>query len=186
MTLTTFPSQPRQSLASQLDRLESILNNLHTTLQIAMCAAVEKAMRQAIQEALPTLLTALLNHPQLLSVLHSRTHAAAPPAPIRAAVCAAYRWLGHVCRTVWVPCVAWLGQAVQHRPWLAVVIKRLCRCKGRVLWACGMGLVMSLVISYAGPWLGLLAGFVVGFLLTLAVQDRHHLFPWLAKQIADD
>jgi hypothetical protein len=188
MTLTTFPGQPRKTLASQLDRLEDILDHLPATLQSAVSAAVAQAVTQAVQESLPTLLTALLHHPQFLDALHAQTNpAAAWAAPVYTAVRDACRRLGHASRAAWQQlrsaCVAWLGQAIQHRPLLAAAGKRLCRWKRRLLWACGMGLATSLVILWAGPWLGVSIGFLAGFVLTLVVQDWQRLRPLLTRPI---
>jgi hypothetical protein len=36
---------------------------------------------------------------------------------------------------------------------------------------------MSLVICWTGRWLGVIVGFMAGFLFTLAVQDRQRLRP---------
>jgi hypothetical protein len=46
----------------------------------------------------------------------------------------------------------------------------------RQLWtACGVGLLFSVAIYFAGPWLGLLIGWVGGFILALVVQGRDAL-----------
>ncbi|HEY7427180.1 MAG TPA: hypothetical protein VH682_23300 [Gemmataceae bacterium] len=191
MMPTTFPGQPRKTLASQLDRLESILNNLQGTLQSAVSVAVEKAVGQAIQDAVPALLTALLSNAQVLTILQSRAATAAPPAaPACGAVRGACQWLDHRIRTAWHPmqtsCRLWLGHVVQHSSWLAAGIKRLCRCICRGPWACGVGLGMSFIICWAGPWLGVMVGFMAGFLFTLAVQDWQRLRTQLATLIADE
>lgn len=138
MTLTTFPGQPRKTLASQLDRLEHILDHLPATLQNAVSAAVAQAVTQAVQQALAMLLTALLHHPQLLNALHSRANPpTAPVAPICAAVREACQRFHHASWGVWQQvrsaCAVWLGRTVQHSPLLAAAGKRLGRCKRRLL-----------------------------------------------------
>jgi hypothetical protein len=190
MTETTFPGQPRKTLANPLDRLEDILGHLQATLQSAVSAAVEQAVTQTVQEALPTLLTDLLHHPQFLDALHPRATPPTPPAaPVRAAVRVACQRLDHVSRAAWQQVrsasATWLEQAVQHSPLLVAAGKRLSRCKRRLLWAGGMGLATAVVILWVGPWLGVSVGFLAGFLLTLAVQERRRLHPLLANENDD-
>src|SRR5262249_26218744 len=83
--------QPRPMLASQLDRLDRILDGLPESLQAAVRDAVEQAVaaavHQAVSQAVPTLLTPLLQHPHLLHALHPGMATASPrAAAVRAAV----------------------------------------------------------------------------------------------------
>ena len=65
MTMLTSLGQPRQTLASQLDRLDGILDSLHEGLHKAVAAAVEQAVAQAVQDAVPTVLAAILSNPSV-------------------------------------------------------------------------------------------------------------------------
>jgi len=47
--------------------------------------------------------------------------------------------------------------------------------KGRVLAACGIGVAAGVVTYWAGPWLGIAAGWLSGFAVSLAVQGRNAL-----------
>jgi hypothetical protein len=47
--------------------------------------------------------------------------------------------------------------------------------KGRVLAACGVGVAAGAMTYCVGPWLGVAAAWVGGFVTTLAVQARNAL-----------
>lgn len=73
---TTTPAesnvQQRKTLASQLDRLEGILDGLDT----ALAGAVQEAVEQAVKQAVRAVLTEVLTNRELQEQLHQ----AAPPA----------------------------------------------------------------------------------------------------------
>ena len=72
-TRTNLDSQPRKTLASQIDRLDGILDGLDAALAGAVQEAVEQAVKQAVQAVLTEVLT---NRP-----LQEQLQQAAPPAP---------------------------------------------------------------------------------------------------------
>src|SRR5262245_13520253 len=75
MTTTTTNGQSRKTLASQLDRLDSILDGLSDALNGAVASAVEgaveRAVRQAVgeavQETLQAVVAEVIAHPDLLA-----------------------------------------------------------------------------------------------------------------------
>ena len=69
--------QTRKTLASQLDRLDSILDGLSEGLTDAVASAVREAVGLAVQEAVQAVLTELLTNP----ALREQQQKAAPPAP---------------------------------------------------------------------------------------------------------
>jgi hypothetical protein len=69
--------QTRTTLASQLDRLDSILDGLSEGLTDAVASAVREAVGLAVQEAVQAVLTELLTNPALREQLQK----AAPPSP---------------------------------------------------------------------------------------------------------
>ena len=78
MTKTMEMNGPaRKTLASQIDRLDSILDGLSEGLHQAVAQAVREAVGLAVQEAVQAVLTELLNNPALREQLQK----AAPPAP---------------------------------------------------------------------------------------------------------
>src|SRR6516162_7316253 len=60
MTTTTTNGSVRKTLASQLDRLDSILDGLSDALNGAVASAVEGAVRQAVSQAVKETLQAVL------------------------------------------------------------------------------------------------------------------------------
>src|SRR5215469_10039573 len=91
MTTTTTNGQVRKTLASQLDRLDSILDGLSDALNEAVASAVEgaveRAVRQAVGEAVRETLQAVIaevaSNPDLLAaartLLAPGTAADVPP-----------------------------------------------------------------------------------------------------------
>ena len=78
MTKTMEMNGPtRKTLASQLDRLDSILDGLSEGLDQAVAQAVREAVGLAVQEAVQAVLAELLTNPALREQLQK----AAPPAP---------------------------------------------------------------------------------------------------------
>jgi len=70
MTVTNNTSSPRKTLASQLDRLDSLLDGLGESLNEAVATAVQQAVSVAVQQAVVEVLT----NQDLQRLLH-------PPAP---------------------------------------------------------------------------------------------------------
>jgi hypothetical protein len=80
MTKTLEMNGPaRKTLASQLDRLDSILDGLSEGLDQAVAQAVREAVGLAVQEAVQAVLTELLTNPALREQL--QRPAASQPAP---------------------------------------------------------------------------------------------------------
>jgi len=71
---TTTNGQVRKTLASQLDRLDSILDGLSDGLSEAVATAVQQAVTAAVQQAVSVAITELLTNAELQRLLH-------PPAP---------------------------------------------------------------------------------------------------------
>src|SRR4051812_4749727 len=77
-TMTTITNgQNRKSLASQLDRLDTILDTLGVGLNQAVASAVEQAVEVAVREAIQGVIAEVLTNPDLLALLRT---AVTPPA----------------------------------------------------------------------------------------------------------
>jgi hypothetical protein len=74
---TNINGQPRKTLASQIDRLDGILNGLDAALAGAVQDAVEQAVKQAVQAVLTEVLT---NH-ELQEQLQQAAQPTPPPEP---------------------------------------------------------------------------------------------------------
>jgi hypothetical protein len=75
---TNTDGQSRKTLASQLDRFDSILDGLSDGLNQAVSSAVREAVGLAVREAVQAVLTELLTNPALREQL--KAPEAAPPA----------------------------------------------------------------------------------------------------------
>jgi hypothetical protein len=74
-TRTPSNGQPRQTLASQLDRLDDILDGLDA----ALAGAVQEAVEQAVKQAVQAVLTEVLTNRQLQEQLHQAAQPTPPP-----------------------------------------------------------------------------------------------------------
>ena len=194
MTTTTTNGQARKTLASQLDRLDSILDGLADALNGAVASAVEgaveravkQAVGEAVRETLQAVITEVVSNPDLLAaartLLTPGTAADVPPdSPttpperprglIRRAGDGLKAGLG-VAATA---CGFVAGQAAGVKAVARGAWGLARKFKGRVLAACGVGLAAGAATLLAAPWLGVAAASVVGFCGTLAVKARNAL-----------
>jgi hypothetical protein len=196
MTTTTTNGSARKALASQLDRLDSILDGLSDALDGAVATAVERAVRQAVSQAvketLQAVMTEVVSNPDLVAAARTLLAAGAPadvPAdpPERPKGLFRRAWGGvqaglavaaAACNGAGA-CVARQAAAVKsvaRSGWLL-----LSRFRGRLLMACGVGAAAGALTYLAGPWLGAAIAWAGGFVATLAIQAlnglRHLLAP---------
>src|SRR5215510_6690607 len=104
MTTATNGRTARPTLATQIDRLDRLLDGLSENLTEAVADAVRAAVVQAVQ----TVLTELLTNPAVLAKLRD---ALPPPTPkavscprLRERLSQAWSWLGDKLRSVWRVC----------------------------------------------------------------------------------
>jgi hypothetical protein len=76
-TKTNLNGQERKTLASQIDRLDSILDGLSEALSESVSTAVQEAVSLAVKEAVQMVLTEVLTNPEL----RDRLQPPSPPAP---------------------------------------------------------------------------------------------------------
>jgi hypothetical protein len=74
-TRTNSNGQPRKTLASQLDRLDRILDGLDA----ALAGAVQEAVEQAVKQAVQAVLTEVLTNRQLQEQLQQTAQSDPPP-----------------------------------------------------------------------------------------------------------
>jgi hypothetical protein len=196
--MTTTTNGMRKTLASQLDRLDSILDGLSdglneavaTAVEGAVGRAVEMAVRQAVGEAVRETLQAVIaevvSNPDLLAAARTLlTPGTAADVPSDNPTTPPERPRGLFQRTC-DGVKAGLGAAAtacSHVVGQAAGVKAVARggwqlakqFRGRVLAACGVGVAAGAVTLLAAPWLGVAAASVVGFCGTLAVKARDAL-----------
>jgi hypothetical protein len=76
---TNINGQPRKTLASQIDRLDGILNGLDA----ALAGAVQEAVEQAVKQAVQAVLTEVLTNRDLQEQLQQAAQPTPPPEPPR-------------------------------------------------------------------------------------------------------
>ena len=81
MNPTTNAHGQRKSLASQIDRLDTMLDGLADGLNDAVAQAVKGAVALAVKEAVQAVLTEVLTNPAVLAKLQAATPAAQPEQP---------------------------------------------------------------------------------------------------------
>jgi hypothetical protein len=187
-TTTTTNSQARKTLASQIDRLDSLLDGLSENLNQAVADAVQgavelavrQAVGQAVKEAVQAVLTEVLTNADLLAAVRGLLPIPPPPdAPmtdpperpkglfqracdgVRAGLGAAATACGYV-----------VGKAAGVKAFARGGWQLARKFRGRVLAACGVGVAAGVVTLWAAPWLGVAAASVTGFVATLAVKAR--------------
>ena len=183
-TKTTDNGQVRKTLASQLDRLDQILDTLGEGLNEAVATAVEQAVETAVREGVRQgvrgALTELLTDPDVLAAIRATVVAQAgdsqaSPAShapegkpgllgrawgwARAGVRKAGSALGAAARRVrQAAATAWGG------------LGHLKPFRSQILLALGVGAAAGVGAYCAGPYVAAGAGWLAGVLSTLAVQ----------------
>lgn len=186
MTVKTETNgQVRKTLASQLDRLDRILDNLSEGLNEAVATTVEgavEAVSEGVKEAVHAILTEVLSNADLLAALHTALPAApapaapsTPPEPPQGLLDGAWGCVKAGLGLAGGACARVAGRAAGVKTVARSAWQLAKRFKGRVLAACGVGVVAGVVTYAAGPWLGVAAGWLSGFAVSLAVQARNGL-----------
>jgi len=194
MTTTTTNGQVRKTLASQLDRLDSILDGLSEALNGAVASAVEgaveravkQAVGEAVRETLQAVIAEVVSNPDLLAaartLLAPGGTADVPPDPPERPRGLFRRACDGVKSGLAVAAAACNGAGAYVANKAAAVKaaarsgwRLLSRFRGRLLIACGVGVAAGAATLLAAPWLGVAAASVVGFFSTLAVSARNAL-----------
>jgi hypothetical protein len=183
---TTTNGRARPTLATQIDRLDSLLDGLSENLTEAVADAVRAAVLTAVQ----TVLTEVLTNPEVLARLRDALPPATPATPKAALVSGptmkerlakVWSWLGAKVRSMVGGCqggLNWLGQGAAHvqervqkvgkAVWLRIRLLR--HFRGKLLLALGVGVAAGVAAFLAAPWLAALLSGLGGFMTAVAVQ----------------
>jgi hypothetical protein len=190
MTTATTTNGVRKTLASQIDRLDRILDGLSENLNQAVADAVQgavelavrQAVGQAVKEAVQAVLAEVLTNADLLAAARTLL---APGAPAGVPADPPERPKGlfrRACDKVQAgvavaanACAAMAGRVAGVKAAARAGWQLARRFKGRLLAAGGVGLAAGAATLLAAPWLGVAAASVVGFCGTLAVKARNAL-----------
>jgi hypothetical protein len=183
--MTTMTNgQVRKSLASQIDRLDQILDGLAEGLNEAVAMAVKEAVALAVQEAVHGILAEVLSNADLLAKLRGTigvnikddSTMAAQAAPTvqksRVGKLAGQvgSWLGlgwGAVRQAGASVVARIEQAITTVKCRWQLVRQFRR---PVMAALIVGVVAGLAAYCGGPYIAAFAGWLAGFTTTLTVQ----------------
>jgi hypothetical protein len=181
---------PRKNLASQLDRLDRILDGLADGLNDAVASAVKQAVAVTVQEAVRSILTELLTNPEVVACLRPNVNAA----ETAAIVPPAKRTPKSTLRERFGRVSGWIRQQMQtacqtahalflrtHKGGISFwgKVRSLRRFKAPLLVAFCVGVAAGLAAFFAGPWLAAGVSALSGFTATLAV----HAGLWLRRSL---
>lgn len=206
---TASNSQTRKSLASQIDRLDGILDGLADGLNDAVALAVKEAVAVAVKEAVQTVLAEVLTNPEIAarlqaSLVKNTPRPASRDVTWRDRLAKIRQKVTGCCMAIAKKCGAGL-----HRAWRAAVClgRKAVQVPGKVvrrgaevaakiaanLWvvrqfkyqllvALAVGAAAGVAAYFAGPWLSVLASGVGGFAASAAVQGAL----WLRRTLTFD
>jgi hypothetical protein len=177
VTLNNGAQQQRKTLASQLDRLDTILDALSDGLNQAVAHTVEQAVGSAVRDTVQGVLAELLTNPAVLARLREALVPTAPvaqPAPEPAPPVTVRDRARSAARSVRTTCGSFLSKVQGWCGMLADKAKACCRLvrphTKPLLLAAGVGVALGVTAYLAGPWFAACAGWLAGFTTTLGVQ----------------
>jgi hypothetical protein len=207
MTMTTMINpdangRKRASLNEQINRLDNMLDGLSEGLNEAVADAVKAAVGTAVKEAVQAVLTEVLNNPEIRARLHTSAPLAnesldsevlrAPCSPTvgerlngwwhraRACIVSLRTACAEPMRNLRTSASKASQWAREHLSALRLRCEAIRPFKYQLLTALGIGLIVAVVVCYAGPWIAAIVGGIGGFVTTLAVQAGI----WLRKVLA--
>jgi hypothetical protein len=182
----------RASLNEQINRLDNMLDGLSEGLNEAVADAVKSAVGTAVKDAVQAVLMEVLSNPEIRARLHVSPPLAnesldsevlrAPCSPTvgerlsiwwqRARACIVS--LRAACTEPLRKLRASASKASQwareHLLALRLRYEVIRPFNYQLLTALGIGLIVAVIVCYAGPWIAALVGGIGGFVTTLAVQ----------------
>ena len=195
MTTMTMPhpnGRKRPSLSEQINRLDSVLDGLSENLNDAVADAVKAAVGIAVKEAVQTALKEVLAHPTISAKLQPPTAPVNEPPPGPSRKIPTRPTLGQRLAAGWQQARGWAASVREAcRSPLQTVrifagnlwhrsVSRLTavRTIGELLWhfkfpaltALTVGVLMAVLVFFAGPWMAAVLSGIGAFVMTLAVQ----------------
>ena len=164
----------RKSLAEQIDRLDSILDNLGEGLndavagamQEAVGLAVRQAVEQAVRQGVQAAVAEVLSNPDVLALLR----AAAPPATPTPSVPTGPSRLKKFASAAKNCAKATLQKLGQVAAAARSPLQLVAQFKVPLLLALSVGTVAGTAALYAGPWVAAGVAWLGGFTAALAAQ----------------
>lgn len=195
MTPMTNNGRVRKTLASQLDRLDQILDCLSDGLNEAVATAVQEAVALAVQQAVRAALSEVLTNPEVLALLRgaaqqsqtSQSQPATQPVGVRLRerIGQAVSWVGNRLRQFGRACCAAKERISSGMAAFRRRLELLRPFRLPILIALSIGVVTGVAAYFAGPWLSAVASGLGGFATTLAVQAGLWLRRMLGTSLSD-
>lgn len=182
----------RKSLASQLDRMDGILDVLGDGLNEAVAGAVDQAVGTAVSSAVASVLNELLTNPAVVTRLRDALAQASPPVaafaaqvppnPTRVPYASRMRDHFETAKKKLISlatCIrAMLSSAGgKLKGWLSGVMSKAGACvrlvkpyRQPLLLSAGVGVAIGVTAFFAGPYFAAAAGGLAGFTTALGVQ----------------
>ena len=169
----------RKSLAEQIDRLDGILDCLADGLNDAVAAAVKEATALAVKEAVRGVLSEVLTNPDFLERIRSTivppSQGMQPVGPQAQGPTSKERLhrlgnqvkaqLRNVCSSTLHTVKGMAARALER-------CRIVWHFKRQLLIALGVGSLVGVGVSFGGPYAAAVAGWLGGFMTTVAVQAR--------------
>jgi len=187
-TMTSNGRPARKTLASQIDRLDTMLSGLAESIDETVADAVRAAVVVAVREAVQAVLSEVLTNPELLAQLREALPSSTPPVAtpvagptLKERLTRAWSWLGARVRSVVGVCQGGLnrlGEGATH-------VKERVQKAGRAVWqrlrllrpfggqlllAAGVGVAAGVAAFLAAPWLAAVLSGLGGFMTAVVVQ----------------
>jgi hypothetical protein len=199
MTNSNRNGRKRMSLDEQIGRLDQTLDGLADGLNEAVADAVKMAVGNAVREAVQCTLTDVLTNPDILARLRATAAPKVEEEPARPEVSEPEKhvsiWyrLGCLCKRIRDSLAdvrkTLRSSAGNLRGWtserltaLWEICQMLSPFKNHLMTALAIGMLVGIGVWFAGPWLGIVASAVGGFVMTLGVQAGL----WVRKLLAHD
>ena len=182
----------RASLNEQINRLDSVLDGLSENLNDAVADAVKAAVGTAVKEAVQTVPKEVLTSPTILAKLQPPPTPFNEPTPAPARTIPQTPSLGQRLADGWQQARAWVAsvreacrqplqklrtsagnlwqRSIERLTALRSYGEMLRPFKYQILTAVAIGLLMAVLVCYAGPWMAAILSGIGGFVTTLAVQ----------------
>lgn len=181
----------RKTLASQLDRMDNILDALSDGLNEAVASTVEQAVGAAVSSTVQTVLTELLTNPIVLARLREILAPAPSVAPVAIAVPQPVNRVPYSTRLrahfqkarkrfgilLSQTRAKMSGLAGKVKGWTCGLATKVGAClrmakpyQKALLVSAGIGVACAVTGYFAGPWFAAAAAWVAGFVTTLGVQ----------------
>ena len=176
----------RKTLASQIDRLDTMLEGLSENLNEAVADAVRAAVVVAVREAVQAVLTEVVTNPEVLARLRDAlpppTLPVARPAlgpSLKERLARAWSWLAAKVRTAVGSFQGGLNRLGERATYVkervqqagqAVWLRLLRPFGGQLLLTVGVGVAAGVAAFLAAPWLAALLSGLDGFMTAVVVQ----------------